>query len=305
MKKILNGITAALLLGVMITAGGCAAIKTPGSEEQLPPVTDIEQETPAPVLPPEIELPEDQPENPPVELPPEVEDPTEPPEETVPPAEKPDNPKPKTATYLSVTADNVNIRSGAGTNYTVLGTAEKSTLYAKVDKQGDWYKIEYKNGSAYISAKYCTLMEMPSSENADIEAIIAEGTKCLGVPYVYGATRLHDGNGYFYSGFTKNEFDCSSLMQYIFYMGAEIKLYLNTRTQIFQGTTVTKSQLKRGDLMFFTNDSRKDNVGIERVGHVALYLGENWILHTASDYAKIEQISAKRWSYFIQGQRII
>ena len=50
--------------------------------------------------------------------------------------------------------------------------------------------------------------------------------------------------------------------------------------------------------------SRKDKVGVERVGHVALYLGDNWILHTASDYAKIEQISAKRWSYFIQGQRI-
>ena len=57
--------------------------------------------------------------------------------------------------------------------------------------------------------------------------------------------------------------------------------------------------------MFFTNASRKNNVGVERIGHVAMYLGDNYILHTASDYAKIEQISSTRWSYYIQTQRII
>ena len=57
--------------------------------------------------------------------------------------------------------------------------------------------------------------------------------------------------------------------------------------------------------MFFTNESRKDKTGVERIGHVAMYLGDNLILHTASDYAKIEQISSVRWSYFIQAQRMI
>ncbi|MDE7208316.1 MAG: C40 family peptidase [Clostridia bacterium] len=44
---------------------------------------------------------------------------------------------------------------------------------------------------------------------------------------------------------------------------------------------------------------------MERVGHVALYLGDNYILHTASDHAVIEEISAKRWSYFIVAKRFI
>ena len=57
--------------------------------------------------------------------------------------------------------------------------------------------------------------------------------------------------------------------------------------------------------MFFTNSTRKDKVGVERIGHVALYLGNNYILHTASDYAKIEQISSTRWSYYIQSQRML
>ena len=94
-------------------------------------------------------------------------------------------------------------------------------------------------------------------------------------------------------------------MQYMFYKGADELLQVNTRTQVYQGTTVAKSELRRGDLMFFTNATRKNYTGVERIGHVAMYLGNNYILHTASDYAKIEQISPTRWSYYIQTQRII
>lgn len=210
-----------------------------------------------------------------------------------------------TVSYVNVLSDGVNIRSGAGTDYSVRGSAQKATMYALNGSSGGWYKTGYKNKPAYISNKYCEVVEMESSGDEKIEAIINEGTKLLGTAYVYGAVRYHDGNGKKLSGFSINAFDCSSLMQYIFYTGAQVNLQVNTRTQVFQGKTVKKSELKRGDLMFFTNATRKNLTGVERVGHVALYLGDNWILHTASDYAKIEQISATRWSYFIQGQRII
>ena len=213
--------------------------------------------------------------------------------------------KPATVVYLTVTSDGVNIRSGAGTGYSVRGQAEKSTLYCLSGQDGDWYRTGYRNKTAYLSTKYCKLVELPLSDNALIESVIEEGCKLLGTPYVYGAVRLHDGSGKLIKNFTTDEFDCSSLMQYIFYKGADKLLQVNTRTQVYQGKTVTKSQLQRGDLMFFTNAQRKNNKGAERIGHVALYLGDNYILHTASDYAKIEQISALRWSYFIQGQRII
>jgi cell wall-associated NlpC family hydrolase len=214
-------------------------------------------------------------------------------------------PTKNTITYIKVTADSVNIRSGAGTSYSSLGTAEKNTLYAYLGTVGSWYKTYYKNSTVYISSKYCVMVEMIKSDNDLVESVIKEGTKCLGVKYVYGATRYHDGNGNLLSGFKNTAFDCSSLMQYIFYKGAKVNLQVNTRTQIYQGTTIKKSALKRGDLIFFTNESRKNNTGIERVGHVALYLGDNLILHTASDYAKIEEVSNTRWGYYIQTQRMI
>lgn len=210
-----------------------------------------------------------------------------------------------TVSYFAVKADGVNLRSGAGTEFSVAGTAERSTLMEFDGEVNGWYKTRYRDRTVYISAKYCTLVVMDGSENNRIEAVISEGCNLLGTPYVYGAVRLHDGRGNMLKGFDKNAFDCSSLMQYMFYEGAGKLLNVNTRTQVSQGTTVLKSQLKRGDLMFFTNSSRKDNTGVERIGHVALYLGDGYILHTASDYAKIEKISAARWGYFVQAQRII
>ncbi len=214
-------------------------------------------------------------------------------------------PNAEKAQYIAVTSSGVNIRSGAGGGYSALGVAEKGTLYALTGQSGSWYKTYYKNKTAYISVSYCKIVQMDKSANAQIEKVIAEGYKCLGVTYVYGATRYHDGNGNRLSGFTTSAFDCSSLMQYMFKLGAGVNLQVNTRTQIYQGKTVKSGDLKRGDLMFFTNASRKNNTGVERVGHVAMYLGDNFILHTASDYAKIEQISTTRWSYYIQSQRIL
>ena len=210
------------------------------------------------------------------------------------------------AKYVSLLSDGVNIRKGAGTGYTVLGAAEKDTRYAYLGEVDGWYKIGYKNTTAYISKKYANIAEMAASSDERVENVISEGTKLLGTKYVYGAARYHDGKGNKIKTFTISAFDCSSLMQYMFYMGADGHLLgVTTRNQVLQGKTVPRSDLQRGDLMFFTNASRYNKTGVERIGHVALYLGDNMILHTASDYAKIEEISATRWKYYVQSQRMI
>lgn len=291
---------AALLMAVAaaVTMSGCAnQFKEETGDGENGIISGIPEVTPPSTeAPPEI----DEEETPPADSNPPSE---EPPVEETPPA--PEVPQTKTVVYVSVTGSGVNLRSGPGTNYKSVGTAQYDTRYAYLGKSGDWYKIYNLNKTAYVSAKYSKLVEMESSGNDTIEAVIAEGTKLLGAPYVFGAARYHYGNGTLLSSFDSTKYDCSSLMQYIYKIGADVNLQMTTRTQIYQGTTVPLKELKRGDLMFFTNSTRKDNVGIERVGHVALYLGGNWILHTASDYAKIEQISATRWSYYIQSQRVL
>ncbi len=211
-----------------------------------------------------------------------------------------------TAQYIRVCVGGLNVRSGAGTSFSSLGQAEKDTLLSYDGTEGGWYKTRFLGRTAYVSAgeAYTALRSLEAGGDM-VEAVIGEGMALLGTPYVYGATRFHDGKGNRLNGFTAAEFDCSSLMQYIFYRGAGALLDVTTRTQIKQGAHVEAGDLRRGDLMFFTNAARQNAAGLERVGHVALYLGENYILHTASDFAKVEQISAQRWNYFLEARRVL
>ncbi|MBQ7912511.1 MAG: C40 family peptidase [Clostridia bacterium] len=220
------------------------------------------------------------------------------------PAPEPE-PVVQTSSYIRCTGDNVNIRSGAGTDFAVLGQAEKGTMYAVIGKTGNWYKTYYRNKVAYIYASYASVFTLEKTQDERVEKVIEEGYKLIGVPYVYGAVRLHDGNGKLLAGFTAQKFDCSSLVQYVFYKGANKLLQVNTRTQFKQGQYVSPSELQRGDCIYFTNEERQYNTGVERIGHVAIYLGNNYILHTASDYARIEKMSTYRWNFYVEARRFL
>lgn len=223
-----------------------------------------------------------------------------------PPDDVPDDPEPvNQASYIRCTGDHVNLRAGAGTGYAVIGTAEKDTMYVVAGKTGDWYKTYYQNQTVYINSSYASVFSIEKSDNQVVEDVIWEGYKQLGVPYVYGAVRLHDGYGNFLKGFTKMKYDCSSLVQYVFFEAAGVLLQTTTRLQSVQGEYVPRDQLSRGDCIYFTNSTREDYTGVERIGHVAIYLGDNYILHTSSDYARIEKMSSQRWAYYIEARRFV
>lgn len=275
---------ACMLAALTLPAFAACSEGASDTDAALPPEEIVE-----PVIPEEIE-------------PPAEEEPTPAPTEPEIPVVVPSK-KPAIAEYLKIKTDNLNVRTGAGTNYASLGTVEKNILMKYAGKSGNWYETRYMGQKAFVHSDHATVVSLEKGSDLT-EKIIEEGLNVLGTPYVYGATRLHDGKGNLLKGFTSKKFDCSSLMQFMFYRGADVLLDVTTRTQISQGRAVT-DELKRGDLMFFTNASRKDKTGLERVGHVAMYLGDNYILHTASDYAKIEQISSTRWSYYICARRMV
>lgn len=200
----------------------------------------------------------------------------------------------------------LNVRSGIGTSYSSLGTLDKGDMVAFLGLEDGWYKTVYKEKAAYVSANsnYTALYRMDTADEK-VESVIAVGKSLLGYPYVWGSQRYHWGNGILNPNFVAGEFDCSALTQYAYYKGAGVILDVTTRTQVKHGVRVSREDLRRGDLMFFTNSSRYNLSGVERIGHVAIYLGDNYILHTASDHAVIEPISAKRWSYFIEARRVL
>ena len=130
-------------LAVSATLGGCAtANKNEADKFESGVVGQLPETPPENQQPPEIQVPEEVP----VVKP-------QPPEE--PPVVKPQPPEEipvaDTVSYISVISDGVNIRTGAGTSYSSVAKAEKSTLYTYLGEENGWYKTRYRNNTVYIS----------------------------------------------------------------------------------------------------------------------------------------------------------
>ncbi|HEY8389701.1 MAG TPA: SH3 domain-containing C40 family peptidase [Clostridia bacterium] len=202
----------------------------------------------------------------------------------------------------------VNIRAQASTGSEVLGKLEKWQTVSLVEKISDqWYKVLYNGQEAYISAsKDLTRVYDPEKVNAIIDKIIETGMSVLGTPYEFGATRILNYSGNLNPNFTGKTFDCSSFVQYAFYKGAGIKLQGDSRSQSKYGMLVNKSELKRGDLIFMWSSARRYNTGIERIGHVVIYIGDNKILHTwGTGGVRIQEFSSGWQERFIHARRML
>ena len=57
--------------------------------------------------------------------------------------------------YMAATT-NVNVRSGPGTSYSVIGSLYKGTIVPKLGTSGSWTKISYNGGTGYVSSQYLT-----------------------------------------------------------------------------------------------------------------------------------------------------
>ncbi|KRD88231.1 hypothetical protein ASE51_25740 [Bacillus sp. Root147] len=58
------------------------------------------------------------------------------------------------AVTYKVTASKLNVRSGAGTTYGIIGSVVKGQTLSVVSKSGSWYKINYNGRTGYVSSEY-------------------------------------------------------------------------------------------------------------------------------------------------------
>ena len=100
--------------------------------------------------------------------------------------------------------------------------------------------------------------------------ITSEAKKKLGKRYVWGA-----------SG-TKNTYDCSSFTKYV-YRKNGISIPRTSINQSKHGKYVKRSDLKKGDLIFFDTSKRRKGY----VNHVGIYLGNNKFIHASSAKKKV------------------
>ncbi|MDQ1911048.1 NlpC/P60 family protein [Paenibacillus sp. GD4] len=138
------------------------------------------------------------------------------------------------------------------------------------EENADWLQISMDGQTGFIpasAAAYRRAADRPAWEQK-ADAIIAEGLRYLGAPYEFGASTKQTAT-----------FDCSSFLKHIFAQEG-YTLPRDSRQQSRIGSDIKLSELRKGDLIFFTTPQRKNKSGIEQIGHVSMYLGDNLMLHT-------------------------
>lgn len=222
-----------------------------------------------------------------------------------------------------VVVSRVNLRTGPSTSNEIIKKLQAGQEVAVLKKvNSNWVQVWDGNGQVgYMSSssKYLKLggtsttnPSEPStpSTNASVEKVISTGMKYLGTPYEYGSNRN-----------STKTFDCSDFVRQAYKEATGIIVGSDSRKQgewIKANSTVKKSisSLKRGDLMFFMSykgTSASSYSGVnkdkQRITHVAIYLGNNQILHTYSKESggvRIDNIKGKHWEHrFLYGGSVL
>lgn len=103
---------------------------------------------------------------------------------------------------------------------------------------------------------------MTASQKADKIVALAQSLKGK-VKYKFGVNNP-----------SKLTFDCSSFTKYVFGKYG-VSLKWGTRYQSKEGKYVSKSNLKKGDLIFFSSPSGKSKT----ISHVGIYMGNGKFIH--------------------------
>ncbi|MCR5415884.1 MAG: C40 family peptidase [Pseudobutyrivibrio sp.] len=137
----------------------------------------------------------------------------------------------------------------------------------------DWIKVDVDGDTGYVSAEYVdvdlslrtamTLTEARYGEGvSDVRTAVCDfALQYVGNRYVWGGTSLT--NGCDCSGFT---------MQVMAQYG--VSLSHSSRAQANEGTKISTSELKPGDLIFYGKGSY--------INHVAIYIGGGQIVHASN-----------------------
>lgn len=176
-----------------------------------------------------------------------------------------------------VTTAVLNMRSAPGTENSIVTKLYEGKIAKIIGINNGWFKVQYNGNTGYISPDYVTIVPYTassgssgssssgstSSANGTRQEIIDYAADLLGCKYVYGGT-------------SPSGFDCSGFTQYVFaHFG--VSLSHSSATQYSNSVRIKKSELKPGDLVFFSQTS-----GSSKVGHVGIYVGDGQFIHAAS-----------------------
>lgn len=201
--------------------------------------------------------------------------------------------------FAIVTSDNgLNLREGKSTETNSICSLACNSVLDVVDENvnGDWVNVAFENSFGYVKSDYVKISDQKPEikkeiQNDKADKIIEFAKKFIGTRYKYGGRDLNKG------------VDCSGFV-YCVMKNFGIHLNSSSKTQLKNGNKVeNKSDLKKGDIVFFSNGGGKD------VQHVGMYIGNNNFIHSASTRNIGVKISSLNENYYarnyITARRVI
>jgi cell wall-associated NlpC family hydrolase len=125
---------------------------------------------------------------------------------------------------------------------------------------------------------------VPRATSASAARVLATASRYLGTPYRYGGATPATG------------FDCSGFVQYVFGRNG-VDLPRTSRQQAAAGYALAArvDSLKPGDLMLFSSKGL-------RIDHVAVYVGNNRMLHSSAGAGKVvyDDLTTPRGKWYLK-----
>lgn len=176
--------------------------------------------------------------------------------------------------------DGLRIRTAPSTDSECMTVVLQGTELEYVETVDGWHKVMVDAEEAYVSAEYADVSQTLGTAVTMTELLYGQGVsdvrvdmveyakQFLGNPYVWGGTSLTKGA------------DCSGFVQSI-YKKYGISISRTSRSQANDGTKISMSEAKPGDLIFYSN-------GSGTINHVAMYIGGGQVIHASNPKSGIK-----------------
>lgn len=177
-------------------------------------------------------------------------------------------------TVATVTADQLRVRSAPSTEASVVARIAYNEELEVVQVLDGWVQVNITGTTAYVSSEFVnvhdtlpkgvTLKELSYGGGVSnvVVDLIQYAKQFLGNRYVYGGSSLTKGT------------DCSGFTMRVFeHFG--YNLSRTSAEQAHDGIRVSLADIKPGDLLFYSYGGK--------IGHVAIYIGNNQIIHASTE----------------------
>ncbi|WP_144497156.1 C40 family peptidase [Bacillus toyonensis] len=203
--------------------------------------------------------------------------------------------------YINASA--LNVRSGEGTNYRILGALPQGQKVQVISENSGWSKINYNGQNGYIGTRFLSKTPVggavdnkpnnntnqnnnntsnnnnTGNNSGDVSAILAYAKSMQGVPYVWG-------------GSSANGVDCSGYIYHVYKkFGHKIS---RTNVAGYWNSLPETSNPQPGDLIYFQNTYTAGP------SHIGIYLGGGSFIQAGDKGVAIASLSNSYWkSHFL------